>query len=90
MAERSMLVFTGSRKSRLAGLKALRDKLGKQIDACESNRDLSSLSSRHMEVLGQIAEIESESEKSSAPPKGTGVTDIGSKRAERLKARKGA
>lgn len=90
MAERSMLVFTGSRKSRLDGLKALRDKLGRQIDDCESNRDLASLSSRHMEVLREIAELESEAERSSGPAKGTGITDIGAKRAERLAARKGA
>lgn len=90
MAERSMLVFTGSRKSRLDGLKALRDKLGRQIDDCESNRDLASLSSRHMEVLQQVAELEAEAEKSVGPPKGTGVTDIGAKRAQRLAARKGA
>lgn len=92
MAERSMLVFTGSRKSRLDGLKALRDKLGKQIDACESNRDLASLSARHMDVLSQIAEIEGESKSQGevkAPP-ATGVADIGSKRAERLKSRKEA
>ena len=95
MAERSMLVFTGSRKSRLHGLKALRDKLGRQIDDCESNRDLSSLSSRMMEVLNLIHAIEGEDEGTrgtvevKAPP-ATGVSDIGAKRAQRLKSRKEA
>lgn len=95
MAERQMLVFTGARKSRLAGLKALRDKLGKQIDECGDNRSLPPLVSRHLEVTREIAAVEAEEEGAvgmsevKAPP-ATGVADIGSKRAERLKSRKEA
>lgn len=46
-----------SAKGRLEGLIALRDTLAGAIDECDSLRDLSSLSSRLSEVLGQIAEL---------------------------------
>lgn len=83
MAERQKLVFTASRQSHLEGLKALRDKLSKAIDQCESARDLASLSSRHVEVLTQITELEAAARKAAGPETKTRRDEIAERRARR-------
>lgn len=45
-------------KGRLEGLVALRDRLASEIDGCESSRYVAALSNRLMEVLEQIAELQ--------------------------------
>lgn len=83
-------MFTASRKSRLEGLRALRDKLSRVIDASESGRDLAPLSARHMEILGQIAELESAEQSVQVTAPATAADEVAARRARRLAARRGA
>lgn len=64
-------------ETRLAGLIALRNTLARNIDACDSLRDLAALSGRLQAVLEEIAQLE--------PPKveGDGVDEIAQRRATR-------
>ena len=43
---------------RLETLKALRERIAQQIDACESGRDMASLSKRLIEVMDDIETLE--------------------------------
>lgn len=43
--------------SRLVALRALRDRLARDLDECESKRDVAALSQRLMDVLEQIDEL---------------------------------
>lgn len=43
---------------RLAGLLALRDRLAREIDLCESARDVAALSRQFTDVLVQISELQ--------------------------------
>lgn len=43
--------------NRLTALKALRDRLARDLDDCSSSRDVASLSQRLMDVLSQIDEL---------------------------------
>jgi len=62
---------------RLLALEALRDTLAASIAACESMRDLASLSREYRAVMAEIAEL--------APPeqKGDAVDEIAQRRAAR-------
>lgn len=53
---------------RLDTLKALRDRLARDIDDCQSKRDLASLALRLQSVLEQIDEIEGASGQSEDSP----------------------
>jgi hypothetical protein len=67
--------------SRLDSLRALRDVLARQIESCESPRDLAALTQRLVDVLAAIDEL--------APPlpaKGTVLDEVKAKRAERATA----
>ncbi len=66
---------------RLKALEALRDRLAKDIDDCDSKRDLAALSQRFMDVLEQIAEVQREQ----PPQKGT-VLDEFSRRRQQQEA----
>lgn len=90
MPTRPATVFTASRKSRLEGLRALRDKLSRVIDASESGRDLASLSARHVEVLGLIAELESAEQATQQAVPSTAADEVAERRARRLAERRGA
>jgi len=46
--------------SKRATLEALRDSIARQIDACESGRDMASLSKRLMEVIAEIEALPSD------------------------------
>ena len=65
---------------RLATLAELRDRLAADLDDCNSARDVSSLSQRLMDVLGQI----DAASRASADKKGTPVDELLKRRAERL------
>lgn len=43
---------------RATALRRLRDRLAEEIDACQSGRDLASLSQRFMDVVAQLDELE--------------------------------
>lgn len=45
-------------QGRLAGLRALRDRLAEEIDQCESSRDVAALANRFTDVLAQIDELD--------------------------------
>ena len=45
-------------KGRLAGLVALRDRLARELDECESARDVAALANRFTDVLAQIEELD--------------------------------
>jgi hypothetical protein len=62
---------------RLATLRDLRDLLAIQIEACDSLRDLASLSGRLQAVMDQIAELEPQK------VEGDGVDEITARRAAR-------
>jgi len=72
-------VLTESAESgdRLATLRDLRDLLAKQIQGCDSLRDLASLSGRLQSVLDQIAELEPQKSE------GDGVDEIAARRSAR-------
>lgn len=63
--------------SRLEVLRALKAKLARQIDACESGRDLAALTGRLQSVLAEIDEL------SPAAPKGDELDEIARRRASR-------
>ena len=65
---------------RLATLAELRDRLAADLDDCNSARDVSSLSQRLMDVLGQI----DAASRAAADKKGTPVDELLKRRAERL------
>lgn len=62
---------------RLSALRDLRDLLASNIEACDSLRDLSSLSARFQSVLEEIAKIEGPKEV------GDGIDEIAERRAAR-------
>lgn len=68
----------------LATLKALRDRLSREIDECDSARDVAALSQRLMDVLEQITAAE----KARPQSKGTARDDVARKRSEREAASK--
>lgn len=72
-----MLSESAQSGDRLATLCDLRDLLARQIEACDSLRDLSSLSGRLQAVLSEIAALE--------PQKavGDGIDEIAARRAAR-------
>ncbi len=53
-------IYTSARKNRLLGLKALRDKLAKELDSCKSGRDIASLSKQLRETMEEIETAERE------------------------------
>jgi len=63
---------------RLATLRDLRDLLARNIEACESLRDLASLSGRLQSVLEEIAKIDGQSK-----DRGDGIDEIAQRRATR-------
>lgn len=54
-------IYTSAQKNRLQGLKALRDKLAKELDETHSGRDIASLSRQLRETMEEIEEIEGSS-----------------------------
>jgi len=62
---------------RLQALRDLRDLLARQIEACESLRDLAALSGRLQAVLAEIAELEPKK------AEGDGIDEIARRRAAR-------
>lgn len=72
-----MLTESAASGDRLETLRDLRDLLAKQIQSCDSLRDLASLSGRLQAVLDQIAVLE--------PKKavGDGIDEIAQRRADR-------
>lgn len=66
--------------ARLGTLRALRDRLARQIDGTDSARDVASLSQRLMDVLVQIDELGGGEQ---AKPKETGLSDFERRLAER-------
>lgn len=68
-------------KGRLAGLVALRDRLAREVDDCESARDVAALSRQFTDVLLQIDELATDTE--SAPK--TGKDMLEQRRKERAK-----
>lgn len=80
-----MLSQSASSGDRLRTLCDLRDLLARQIEACDSLRDLASLSGRLQSVLEQISELEPKK------AEGDGVDEIAARRAARRSgAAKGA
>ena len=70
---------------RLSTLRDLRDLLARQIESCESMRDLAALSARLQSVLEEIAELEPKK------AEGDGIDEIAKRRAARRPSpRKGA
>ena len=70
---------------RLSTLRDLRDLLARQIESCESMRDLAALSARLQSVLEEIAELEPKK------AEGDGIDEIAKRRAARRPgARKGS
>lgn len=72
-----MLTDSAASGDRLQTLRDLRDLLAEQIMACESLRDLASLSGRLQAVLDQIAELEPKK------AEGDGIDEIARRRAAR-------
>jgi hypothetical protein len=72
-----MLSESAESGDRLATLRDLRDLLARQIESCESLRDLASLSGRLQAVLDQIAELEPKK------AEGDGIDEIANRRAAR-------
>ncbi len=68
---------------RLTSLKSLRDVLARQIDSCESNRDLAALSNRFMDALASIAEIEGSSVPKTVDAPVSSVDEFTSRRKQR-------
>lgn len=52
------LVGAADSGNRLETLKALRHLLAERLEACDSNRDVASMSKRLMDCVAQIAELE--------------------------------
>lgn len=72
-----MLSESAAAGDRLQTLRDLRDLLARQIEACDSLRDLASLSGRLQAVLDQIAELEPKK------AEGDGIDEIAQRRAAR-------
>lgn len=72
-----MLTESASSGDRLATLRDLRDLLATQIQACDSLRDLASLSGRLQAVMDQIAVLEPKK------AEGDGIDEIAARRAAR-------
>lgn len=72
-----MLTESAEAGNRLEALCDLRDLLARQIQACDSLRDLASLSGRFQSVLAEIAELEPKK------AEGDGVDEIAARRAAR-------
>lgn len=72
-----MLSESAAAGDRLQTLRDLRDLLARQIEACDSLRDLASLSGRLQAVLDQIAELEPKK------AEGDGIDEIARRRAAR-------
>lgn len=72
-----MLSESAESGDRLATLRDLRDLLARQIEACESLRDLAALSGRLQAVLDQIAELEPKK------AEGDGIDEIAQRRSAR-------
>lgn len=72
-----MLTESASSGNRLATLRDLRDLLARQIESCDSLRDLAALSGRLQAVLDQIAELEPKK------AEGDGIDEIARRRAAR-------
>lgn len=72
-----MLSESAAAGDRLQTLRDLRDLLALQIEACDSLRDLASLSGRLQAVLDQIAEIEPKK------AEGDGIDQLAQRRAAR-------
>lgn len=56
--QRMAKISTSVKKNRLQGLKALRDKLAKELDGCDSCRDMAALSRQLRETMKEIEAIE--------------------------------
>lgn len=72
-----MLSESAESGDRLATLRALRDLLARQIEVCDSLRDLAALSGRLQSVLAEIAELEPKK------AEGDGIDEIAKRRAAR-------
>jgi hypothetical protein len=72
-----MLSESASSGDRLQTLRDLRDLLARQIESCDSLRDLAALSGRLQAVLDQIAELEPKK------AEGDGIDEIATRRAAR-------
>ena len=72
-----MLSESAASGDRLQALRDLRDLLARQIEACESLRDLAALSGRLQAVLAEIAELEPKK------AEGDGIDEIARRRAAR-------
>lgn len=72
-----MLTESAESGDRLATLRDLRDLLAKQIQACDSMRDLAALSGRLQAVLAEIAILEPKK------AEGDGIDEIARRRAAR-------
>lgn len=80
-------VFSASRRSRLEGLVALRDRLSKAIDEGEPNV-ISPLASRHMEVCALIEELQAKKQPVDVEAPKKAKDEIAARRASRAQARK--
>lgn len=72
-----MLTETAASGDRLATLRDLRDLLARQIEDCDSLRDLAALASRLQAVLAEIAQLEPKK------AEGDGIDEIAKRRAAR-------
>lgn len=72
-----MLSESASSGDRLAALRDLRDLLARQIDECDSMRDLAALATRFQSVLAEVEQL--------TPKEGSGdpVDEIAARRAAR-------
>ena len=82
MSSSEGLVASADTGDRLETLKALRGFLARQVEACESGRDVAALSQRLMDVLAQISEIE----KLLPAKKGTALDELQRRRSEKQQA----
>jgi hypothetical protein len=73
------LASVASAGNRLTTLRALRDFLAEQLDACEAKRDAAALSQRLMDVLEQIADVE----KAQPASEGTALDEFTRRRTDR-------
>lgn len=51
-------IYTSAKRNRLQGLKALRDKLSKELDECKNARYIPALSKQLRDTLEEIEKIE--------------------------------
>ncbi|AYW77913.1 hypothetical protein HMPREF0682_2463 [Propionibacterium acidifaciens F0233] len=83
-----MTLVNSARQGRLPGLKRLRDMLAAQLDECDSNRDFAALSTRLIDVLAQIDELEQAAGKKPAARKETGLDEFTRRLEERQQVRR--